>query len=192
MWGAGSDNTIERFRSNSKDETFSITDAGTTREVAEIAFQERLDLLLEDFDSILRTIPLERELANEELTAEDLQDFAQLINAEANTLGQIIVSYDPNNEYLILHTAYDVDFQVTSGVGSFAAGTYTGNYSAIEKGFLIKFKTPTSDQRDSYRLTSDHRLPYVTTSGRDIQIPIEGDFTLEISSIPPVDDTTNP
>jgi len=189
-WDTGGDtNTIGRFRTNTSTETFTISDAGITKEEAELKLQERLDILLADFESILRTVPLMRVQAGEELTADDLRSFAELINAESTTRGEDIVTYDEDEEVIILNTNYDTDFQVTSGIGSFLDGIYTGTYSAIGEGNLIQFKQPSSDQRESYRLTNDHRLPAVTNSRRSIADPIEGNFSWTLSSIPPVVET---
>ena len=181
----GSAYTLGSYRPKSSQSLVLLKDIEIPEEEAEMAYQERIDELLEDFESILRTIPLERVLADEELTLDDLRAFEELINAEVGETGQVIVFLDEQNVRLILNVSYDMTLFVTSGVDSFIVGEYSGNYEAIQTGNVIKFKTPTSTERDSYRMTSDHRLPKVTSSKASLDELYVGDFVWTLSSVAP-------
>jgi hypothetical protein len=182
---SGVQNTFSKYRKNTSDQIVTIEDAGVEKEAAEVIFQARIDFLLEDFDSILRTIPLERVDAGEELTLEDLRAFEELINEDVAEDGQAIVILDEEEVRLILALTYDVTLQVTSGIDSFAVGLYSGNYSATHRGAVIKFTAPNSAERKSYRMTYENRLPRVTSSYSTLPEPIEGDFVWTLTSTAP-------
>jgi len=180
----GTQNTFSRYRKNTYDQTVFIDKAGIEKESAEVIFQARIDFLLKDFDSILRTIPLERVRAGEDLTLEDLRAFEELINADVVENGQVIVILDEENLRLLLAVNYDMTLLVTSGVDSFTEGLYTGTYSAIHRGYVIKFTAPNSSERESYRMTLENRLPRVT--GTTLTLPeIIGGFIWTLTSSAP-------